>query len=77
MIISYFSQTQIEILVDGVHKEGGSTHGHLAMLSSNVVYVAGSPNTAELPGSKISSNFVGCLRKVRGAEGDDDDGKRS
>uniref|UniRef100_T1J5X7 Uncharacterized protein n=1 Tax=Strigamia maritima TaxID=126957 RepID=T1J5X7_STRMM len=34
------------------------------MLSSSAVYVGGSDNTEGLQGSRIRSNFVGCLRKV-------------
>ena len=51
--------------VDGIHRASGSTTGRYTLLSSKVLYVAGSPDTATLPGSRVRTNFKGCMRKVR------------
>ncbi|KAL8601328.1 hypothetical protein ACOMHN_054622 [Nucella lapillus] len=55
----------ISVEVDGIHNEAGSTTGRYTLLSSKVLYVAGSPDTATLPGSRVRTNFKGCMRKVR------------
>ncbi|XP_076443088.1 neurexin 1-like isoform X2 [Babylonia areolata] len=56
---------EISVEVDGIHGESGSTTGRYTLLSSKVLYVAGSPDTATLPGSRVRTNFKGCMRKVR------------
>ena len=56
---------QLSAVVDGVYSEHSHTAGTFTMLSSSRVYVGGSQNTHALPGSRIHSNFVGCLRKVK------------
>nr|CAD7425074.1 unnamed protein product [Timema monikensis] len=63
--VQYWSLFQLSAVVDGVYSEHSHTAGTFTMLSSSRVYVGGSLNTHALPGSKIHSNFVGCLRKVR------------
>jgi hypothetical protein len=55
---------QLSAVVDGVYSKHSHTAGTFSMLSSSRVYVGGSQNTHALPGSRIHSNFVGCLRKV-------------
>nr|CAD7588018.1 unnamed protein product [Timema genevievae] len=62
--VQYSSLFQLSAVVDGVYSEHSHTAGTFTMLSSSRVYVGGSLNTHALPGSKIHSNFVGCLRKV-------------
>lgn len=32
--------------------------------SDDFFYVGGSPSTADLPGSPVSNNFMGCLKEV-------------
>lgn len=32
--------------------------------SDDFFYIGGSPNTADLPGSPVSNNFMGCLKDV-------------
>jgi hypothetical protein len=54
---------QIRVSVDGIEKTG-TTSGEYKMLSSNILYVAGSPNTGDLPGSRIRNNFKGCMKNV-------------
>ncbi|NP_001240692.1 neurexin [Aplysia californica] len=51
--------------LDGMYRKQGSITGKFIRLSSNLLYVAGSPNTETLPGSRVRTNFKGCLRKVR------------
>lgn len=63
-INSAFFLSQLSAVVDGVYSEHSHTAGTFNMLSSSRVYVGGSQNTHALPGSRIHSNFVGCLRKV-------------
>ncbi|CAG5125145.1 unnamed protein product, partial [Candidula unifasciata] len=55
----------INIDVDGMYRKQGSTSGKFVRLSSNVMYIAGSPQTSKLAGSKVGNNFKGCMRKVR------------
>lgn len=59
-----FSYSQINIDVDGMYRKQGSTSGKFVRLSSNVMYIAGSPQTSKLAGSKVGNNFKGCMRKV-------------
>lgn len=51
--------------VDDVYGEQGSSAGAFTSLPRGYLYFGGSENTAGLPGTKASSNFVGCIRKVR------------
>ena len=55
---------QISMEVDGIYRQSGSTTGRYTLLSSKLLYVAGSPDTATLPGSRVRANFKGCMRKV-------------
>ncbi|KAL1122947.1 hypothetical protein AAG570_003272 [Ranatra chinensis] len=55
---------RLSLVVDGVYSEHSNTAGTFTMLSSSRAYVGGSDNTVSLPGSRVQSNFVGCLRKV-------------
>ena len=54
----------MSVQVDDDYRRTGTTVGDFTMLSSQELFVAGSPNTANLPGSKTKDNFRGCLRKV-------------
>lgn len=59
-------QTQVTISVDGLLTTTGYTQEDYTMLGSDdLFYVGGSPNTADLPGSPVSNNFMGCLKDVR------------
>ncbi|XP_041948023.1 neurexin 2a isoform X3 [Alosa sapidissima] len=56
---------QVTISVDGLLTTTGYTQEDYTMLGSDdVFYIGGSPNTADLPGSPISNNFMGCLKNV-------------
>lgn len=62
---------QVTISVDGILTTTGYTQEDYTMLGSDdFFYIGGSPNTADLPGSPVSNNFMGCLKDVsRGLEG--------
>eukprot|EP00064_Thunnus_orientalis_P009182 superscaffoldBa00001152_g9205 len=55
---------QVTISVDGILTTTGYTQEDYTMLGSDdFFYVGGSPSTADLPGSPVSNNFMGCLRE--------------
>ncbi|XP_030330304.1 neurexin-2-like [Strigops habroptila] len=55
----------VTISVDGILTTTGYTQEDYTMLGSDdFFYVGGSPNTADLPGSPVSNNFMGCLKDV-------------
>ncbi|CAB1441132.1 unnamed protein product [Pleuronectes platessa] len=56
---------QVTILVDGILTTTGYTQEDYTMLGSDdLFYIGGSQNTADLPGSPVSNNFMGCLKDV-------------
>uniref|UniRef100_H3CWE7 Neurexin 3b n=1 Tax=Tetraodon nigroviridis TaxID=99883 RepID=H3CWE7_TETNG len=56
----------VTISVDGILTTTGYTQEDYTMLGSDdFFYVGGSPSTADLPGSPVSNNFMGCLKEVR------------
>nr|XP_043897319.1 neurexin-2-like isoform X8 [Solea senegalensis] len=56
---------QVTILVDGILTTTGYTQEDYTMLGSDdLFYIGGSLNTADLPGSTVSNNFMGCLKNV-------------
>uniref|UniRef100_A0A7N6AJH5 Neurexin 2 n=1 Tax=Anabas testudineus TaxID=64144 RepID=A0A7N6AJH5_ANATE len=56
---------QVTILVDGILTNTGYTQEDYTMLGSDdLFYIGGSLNTADLPGSPVSNNFMGCLKDV-------------
>ncbi|GFO35585.1 neurexin [Plakobranchus ocellatus] len=57
--------SQVNIKIDGWYDKYHTMTGKYIRLSSNTLYVAGSPNTEHLAGSEVSTNFKGCMRKVR------------
>uniref|UniRef100_A0A8C1NIB0 Neurexin 2 n=1 Tax=Cyprinus carpio TaxID=7962 RepID=A0A8C1NIB0_CYPCA len=53
---------QVTISVDGILTTTGYTQEDYTMLGSDdFFYIGGSPNTADLPGSPVSNNFMGLL----------------
>uniref|UniRef100_A0A8C7ZMJ8 Neurexin 2 n=1 Tax=Oryzias sinensis TaxID=183150 RepID=A0A8C7ZMJ8_9TELE len=55
----------VTILVDGILTTTGYTQEDYTMLGSDdLFYIGGSLNTADLPGSPVSNNFMGCLKDV-------------
>ncbi|XP_041035814.1 neurexin-2-like isoform X2 [Carcharodon carcharias] len=56
---------QVTISVDGILTTTGYTQEDYTMLGSDdFFYIGGSPSTADLPGSPVSNNFMGCLKDV-------------
>uniref|UniRef100_A0A8C8DEU2 Neurexin-2-like n=1 Tax=Oncorhynchus tshawytscha TaxID=74940 RepID=A0A8C8DEU2_ONCTS len=56
---------QVTVSVDGILTTTGYTQEDYTMLGSDdFFYIGGSPNTADLPGSPVSNNFMGCLKDV-------------
>ncbi|XP_039597900.1 neurexin 3a isoform X10 [Polypterus senegalus] len=56
---------QVTISVDGIRTTTGYTQEDYTMLGSDdFFYVGGSPSTADLPGSPVSNNFMGCLKEI-------------
>ncbi|XP_010152103.1 PREDICTED: neurexin-3-like, partial [Eurypyga helias] len=56
---------QVTISVDGILTTTGYTQEDYTMLGSDdFFYVGGSPSTADLPGSPVSNNFMGCLKEA-------------
>lgn len=56
---------KVTISVDGILTTTGYTQEDYTMLGSDdFFYVGGSPSTADLPGSPVSNNFMGCLKEV-------------
>ncbi|XP_032819711.1 neurexin-1-like isoform X27 [Petromyzon marinus] len=63
--LSSIGHAMVTISVDGILTSTGYTQEDYTMLGSDdFFYVGGSPNTADLPGSPISNNFMGCLKEV-------------
>ncbi|KAK2527638.1 hypothetical protein Q9966_010214 [Columba livia] len=59
---------QVTISVDGILTTTGYTQEDYTMLGSDdFFYVGGSPSTADLPGSPVSNNFMGCLKEQSSA----------
>ncbi|KAI3373631.1 hypothetical protein L3Q82_022229 [Scortum barcoo] len=59
------NRRQVTILVDGILTATGYTQEDYTMLGSDdLFYIGGSLNTADLPGSPVSNNFMGCLKDV-------------
>ncbi|EMP39997.1 Neurexin-1-alpha [Chelonia mydas] len=57
--------TEVTISVDGILTTTGYTQEDYTMLGSDdFFYVGGSPSTADLPGSPVSNNFMGCLKEA-------------
>ncbi|CAH1263754.1 NRXN2 [Branchiostoma lanceolatum] len=56
---------QVTISVDEIFTETGFTQDDFTMLGTDdYIYVGGSPSDADLPGSTITNNFMGCLKQV-------------
>ncbi|KAF4084920.1 hypothetical protein AMELA_G00111550 [Ameiurus melas] len=61
---SGIGHAMVTISVDGILTTTGYTQEDYTMLGSDdFFYVGGSPSTADLPGSPVSNNFMGCLKE--------------
>ncbi|XP_067831834.1 neurexin-1-like isoform X15 [Heptranchias perlo] len=62
---SGIGHAMVTISVDGILTTTGYTQEDYTMLGSDdFFYIGGSPSTADLPGSPVSNNFMGCLKDV-------------
>ena len=55
---------QVSVEIDGTERVSGSTSGNFNMLTSNLLYLGGSPSTHQLPGTSVKANFRGCMKQV-------------
>nr|XP_022912901.1 neurexin-1-like isoform X2 [Onthophagus taurus] len=55
---------RLSAVVDGVYADRSHIAGKFTMLKSSKIHVGGSINTRALPGSRVHTNFIGCMRKV-------------
>lgn len=51
-------------VVDDVYTEHSHVAGSFTMLASSRAHVGGSLNARALPGARVHTNFIGCLKKV-------------
>lgn len=55
---------QVSAVVDDVYSEHSHVAGSFTMLASSRAHVGGSLNARALPGARVHTNFIGCLKKV-------------
>ncbi|XP_050438780.1 neurexin-1a isoform X2 [Adelges cooleyi] len=55
---------KLSVTVDDVYGEQGSSAGAFTFLTLGYLYLGGSENTPSLAGTKASTNFIGCIKKV-------------
>ncbi|KAG7265382.1 LOW QUALITY PROTEIN: hypothetical protein CRUP_025828 [Coryphaenoides rupestris] len=68
-------EEEVTILVDGILTTTGYTQEDYTMLGSDdLFYIGGSQNTADLPGSPVSNNFMGCLKDEEEEEEEEEKG---
>lgn len=51
-------------IVDDVYNDHSHVAGSFTMLASSRAHVGGSLNARALPGARVHTNFIGCLKKV-------------
>lgn len=62
---NYCFDPQVNLTVDNAHTTSRFTQNDFTQLTlDDVFYVGGSPSTIDLPGSKVTNNFIGCLKEV-------------
>jgi len=60
-----FFPIQVNIVVDQANVHNSYVQDVYNQLTlDDVIYVGGSPSTETLPGTKISNNFIGCIKEV-------------
>ncbi|XP_061721601.1 neurexin 1 isoform X2 [Cydia pomonella] len=55
---------RVSAVVDDVYTEHSHVAGSFTMLASSRAHVGGSLNARALPGARVHTNFIGCLKKV-------------
>ncbi|XP_050685088.1 neurexin-1 isoform X4 [Leptidea sinapis] len=63
-ITPFTSFCRVSAVVDDVYTEHSHVAGSFTMLGSSRAHVGGSLNTRALPGARVHTNFIGCLKKV-------------
>ena len=61
----FFVPVQIHVEVDQNITQTGTIVGEFTILSSRVLYVAGSPSPGAVEDMGIVDNFRGCLKQVK------------
>ncbi|KAF9797183.1 hypothetical protein SFRURICE_001829, partial [Spodoptera frugiperda] len=54
----------VSAVVDDVYSDHSHVAGSFTMLASSRAHVGGSLNARALPGARVHTNFIGCLKKV-------------
>ncbi|KAL4710241.1 hypothetical protein ACJJTC_005414, partial [Scirpophaga incertulas] len=55
---------RVSAIVDDVYSDHSHVAGSFTMLASSRAHVGGSLNARALPGARVHTNFIGCLKKV-------------
>ncbi|CAG4930590.1 unnamed protein product [Parnassius apollo] len=55
---------RVSAVVDDVYTDHSHVAGSFTMLASSRAHVGGSLNARALPGARVHTNFIGCLKKV-------------
>ncbi|CAH2046084.1 unnamed protein product, partial [Iphiclides podalirius] len=63
-ITPFTSFCRVSAVVDDVYSEHSHVAGSFSMLASSRAHVGGSLNARALPGARVHTNFIGCLKKV-------------
>ncbi|CAH2094247.1 unnamed protein product [Euphydryas editha] len=63
-ITPFTSFCRVSAVVDDVYSEHSHVAGSFTMLASSRAHVGGSLNARALPGARVHTNFIGCLKKV-------------
>ncbi|XP_049877630.1 neurexin-1-like [Pectinophora gossypiella] len=63
-ITPFTSFCRVSAIVDDVYSEHSHVAGSFTMLASSRAHVGGSLNARALPGARVHTNFIGCLKKV-------------
>ncbi|GBP40758.1 hypothetical protein EVAR_26422_1 [Eumeta japonica] len=61
----FFTSKKVLAVVDDVYAEQAHVAGSFSLLGSSRAHVGGSLNARALPGARVHTNFIGCLKKVR------------
>ncbi|KAH9630050.1 hypothetical protein HF086_008020 [Spodoptera exigua] len=56
--------SEVSAVVDDVYSDHSHVAGSFTMLASSRAHVGGSLNARALPGARVHTNFIGCLKKV-------------
>ncbi|XP_028031310.1 neurexin-1-like isoform X3 [Bombyx mandarina] len=63
-VTSFTSFCRVSAIVDDVYSDHSHVAGSFTMLASSRAHVGGSLNARALPGARVHTNFIGCLKKV-------------